>query len=147
MTPQSLLTMLPPSDDLPSSSSCELGALGSSSESGSESELLATFGRFSGEDTGSATTSARIVCLHADRCGGCPLIALPYGEQLAMKRGRVVQSASHYPTLELVYTEPVTAADPIVEYRTRAKLNALGKVVKPDLSAQLLAQGAGAKRP
>ena len=62
------------------------------------------------------------MCEHADRCGGCPIIALPYGEQLAMKRGRVVQSASRYPTLELVYTEPVAAADPIVEYRTRAKL-------------------------
>lgn len=64
----------------------------------------------------------RVVCEHADRCGGCPIIALPYGEQLAMKRGRVVQSASRYPTLELVYTEPVAAADPILEYRTRAKL-------------------------
>ncbi|MDB4943134.1 MAG: methyltransferase, TrmA family [Labilithrix sp.] len=62
------------------------------------------------------------MCEHADRCGGCPIIALPYGEQLAMKRGRVVQSASRYPTLELVYTEPVAAAHPIVEYRTRAKL-------------------------
>jgi 23S rRNA (uracil1939-C5)-methyltransferase len=64
----------------------------------------------------------RVVCEHADRCGGCPIIALPYAEQLAMKRGRVVQSASRYATLELVYTEPVAAADPIVEYRTRAKL-------------------------
>src|SRR6188472_1024497 len=65
---------------------------------------------------------ARVTCEHADRCGGCPIIALPYGEQLAMKRGRVVQSASRYPSLELVYTEPVSAADPVVEYRTRAKL-------------------------
>jgi len=65
---------------------------------------------------------ARVVCEHADRCGGCPVIGLPYGEQLAMKRGRVVQSASRYPTLELVYTEPVAPADPIIEYRTRAKL-------------------------
>ncbi|MBX3189738.1 MAG: methyltransferase [Labilithrix sp.] len=64
----------------------------------------------------------RVVCEHADRCGGCPIIGLPYGEQLAMKRGRVVQSVSRYPTLELVYTEPVSAAAPIVEYRTRAKL-------------------------
>jgi 23S rRNA (uracil1939-C5)-methyltransferase len=64
----------------------------------------------------------RVTCEHADRCGGCPVIALPYGEQLAMKRGRVVQSASRYPALELVYTEPVHAATPITEYRTRAKL-------------------------
>jgi 23S rRNA (uracil1939-C5)-methyltransferase len=88
----------------------------------SESELLSALGRFGGEDHGSAAMTARVVCVHADRCGGCPIIGLPYGEQLAMKRGRVVQSASRYPTLELVYTEPVAAADPIVEYRTRAKL-------------------------
>jgi 23S rRNA (uracil1939-C5)-methyltransferase len=65
---------------------------------------------------------ARVVCDHADRCGGCPIIGLSYGEQLALKRGRVVQSASRYPALELVYTEPVQPAEPIVEYRTRAKL-------------------------
>ncbi len=64
----------------------------------------------------------RVVCDHADRCGGCPIIGLPYGEQLALKRGRVVQSASRYPALELVYTEPVAPAEPITDYRTRAKL-------------------------
>ena len=63
-----------------------------------------------------------VACVHADRCGGCPIIALPYGEQLAMKRGRVVQSMSRYPALELVYTEPVQPAEPVVEYRTRAKM-------------------------
>ena len=84
------------------------------------SELLSALGH--GGDPGGVAMGERVVCEHADRCGGCPIIALPYGEQLAMKRGRVVQSASRYPTLELVYTEPVAAADPIVEYRTRAKL-------------------------
>ena len=74
------------------------------------------------ENEAATPMTERVTCEHADRCGGCPIIALPYGEQLAMKRGRVVQSASRYPTLELVYTEPVAAADPIVEYRTRAKL-------------------------
>ena len=64
----------------------------------------------------------RVACEHADRCGGCPVIALAYGEQLGMKRGRVVQSAARYPSLELVYTEPVQPAEPIVGYRTRAKL-------------------------
>ena len=34
--------------------------------------------------------ATRVTCEHADRCGGCPIIALPYGEQLALKRGRVV---------------------------------------------------------
>ena len=32
-----------------------------------------------------AAPDERVVCEHADRCGGCPIIALPYGEQLAMK--------------------------------------------------------------
>jgi 23S rRNA (uracil1939-C5)-methyltransferase len=80
----------------------------------------------------------RVVCEHADRCGGCPIIGLPYGEQLSMKRGRVVQSASRYPTLELVYTEPVSAADPIIEYRTRAKL-----IVATGAKLGLYAKGGG----
>lgn len=75
---------------------------------------------------GSSTTSDMkdevVRCDHADRCGGCPILSLPYGEQLLVKRGRVVQSVSRYPTLELVYTEPLVPADPITGYRTRAKL-------------------------
>ncbi len=67
-----------------------------------------------------------VVCEHADRCGGCPLIELPYGEQLAHKRGRVVQSVSRYPSLELLYTEPVASANALVGYRTRAKLIVAG---------------------
>ena len=86
----------------------------------SETELLSALAP--PDESSASAMSERVVCEHADRCGGCPIIALPYGEQLAMKRGRVVQSASRYPTLELVYTEPVAAADPIVAYRTRAKL-------------------------
>lgn len=79
----------------------------------SEAELLSG---------GAPPDMQRIVCDHADRCGGCPIIGLPYGEQLALKRGRVVQSASRYRALELVYTDPVAPAEPIVGYRTRAKL-------------------------
>ncbi|MDB4936965.1 MAG: methyltransferase, TrmA family [Labilithrix sp.] len=93
------------------------------------------------EDSASGMTermTERVLCEHADRCGGCPIIGLPYGEQLAMKRGRVVQSASRYPTLELVYTEPVAAADPIVEYRTRAKL-----IVSSGSKLGLYAKGGG----
>src|SRR5437870_3762471 len=86
--------------------------------SGASAELISAL--VPGDEPSSATE--RVVCEHADRCGGCPVIGLPYGEQLSMKRGRVVQSASRYSSLELVYTEPVAAAEPIVEYRTRAKL-------------------------
>jgi 23S rRNA (uracil1939-C5)-methyltransferase len=80
----------------------------------------------------------RVSCEHADRCGGCPVIGLPYGEQLGLKRGRVVQSVSRYPSLELVYTEPVHPANPIVEYRTRAKL-----IVAPSGKLGLYAKGGG----
>ncbi len=80
----------------------------------------------------------RVMCEHADRCGGCPVIALPYGEQLGLKRGRVVQSVARYAALELVYTEPVHAADPITQYRTRAKL-----IVAPGGKLGLYAKGGG----
>jgi 23S rRNA (uracil1939-C5)-methyltransferase len=80
----------------------------------------------------------RVACVHADRCGGCPIIALPYGEQLAMKRGRVVSSLARYPALELVYTEPVQPAEPVIEYRTRAKM-----IVAPGGKLGLYAKGGG----
>src|SRR5258708_24335011 len=80
----------------------------------------------------------RVICEHAERCGGCPIIGLPYAEQLAMKRGRVVQALARYPALELVYTEPVAPALPIVGYRTRAKL-----IVAPGGKVGLFAKGGG----
>ena len=63
---------------------------------------------------------------------------MSYAEQLALKRGRVVQSVSRYPALELLYTEPVAAADPITFYRTRAKL-----IVAPGPKVGLFAKGGG----
>jgi 23S rRNA (uracil1939-C5)-methyltransferase len=80
----------------------------------------------------------RITCEHADRCAGCPLIGLPYSEQLALKRGRVVQAVARYASLELVYTEPVAPAQPVVGYRTRAKL-----VTAPGGRVGLYARGGG----
>ncbi|MBS2013988.1 MAG: RsmD family RNA methyltransferase [Deltaproteobacteria bacterium] len=113
-----------------------MGTRGEERESmrASASELISVL--VPGDEHSSA--SERVVCEHADRCGGCPVIGLPYGEQLAMKRGRVVQSASRYPALELVYTEPVAAAEPIVEYRTRAKL-----IVSVGAKLGLYAKGGG----
>jgi 23S rRNA (uracil1939-C5)-methyltransferase len=63
-----------------------------------------------------------IQCAHAAECAGCPLIHLDYAQQLSSKRARVVTAMSHYPALELLYTRPVTPAEPIVGYRGRAKL-------------------------
>ena len=99
-----------------------LPLMASPASASSELLLALSAADASARDGDGVAMGERVVCEHADRCGGCPIIALPYAEQLAMKRGRVVQSASRYATLELVYTEPVAAADPIVEYRTRAKL-------------------------
>jgi 23S rRNA (uracil1939-C5)-methyltransferase len=63
---------------------------------------------------------------------------LPYSEQLALKRGRVVQSVSRYATLELIYTDAVAPAQPRVGYRTRAKL-----IVGAGARMGLFAKGGG----
>ncbi len=80
----------------------------------------------------------RVACEHAEPCGGCPVIGLPYSEQLTLKRGRVVQSVARYPSLELVYTDPVMPAQPVVGYRTRAKL-----IAGPGGTLGLFAKGGG----
>ena len=85
-----------------------------------------------------AAHEERVVCEHADRCGGCPIIGLSYADQLSLKRGRVVQSVARYAALELVYTEPVIAAQPLVGYRTRAKL-----IVAQGAKLGLFAKGGG----
>ena len=66
--------------------------------------------------------STLIECPHATECAGCPLIASDYAQQLETKRGRVTGAVAHYPSLELLYTQPVIPADPIIGYRGRAKL-------------------------
>ncbi len=63
-----------------------------------------------------------MACVHAERCGGCPMIGLAYADQLTHKRGRVVNALARYPSLAFVYADPVIEADPVVGYRTRAKL-------------------------
>ena len=91
-----------------------------------------------GATTAAPPSDQRVRCEHADRCGGCPIIALSYSEQLSLKRGRVVQSLARYPALELVYTDPVMPAEPIVSYRTRAKL-----IVATGAKVGLFAKGGG----
>ncbi|WP_235880230.1 pseudouridine synthase [Polyangium aurulentum] len=63
-----------------------------------------------------------IECVHAEQCGGCPLIGMDYAQQLTAKRARVVSAIVHYPALELLYTRQVVPGDQIVGYRGRAKL-------------------------
>jgi 23S rRNA (uracil1939-C5)-methyltransferase len=66
------------------------------------------------------------------------MIDLPYGEQLALKRGRVVQALARYPALGFLYTEGVLPAETRTAYRTRAKL-----IVAPGGHLGLFAKGGG----
>ncbi|HEX3769446.1 MAG TPA: RNA methyltransferase [Polyangiaceae bacterium] len=65
-----------------------------------------------------------VACEHSATCGGCPLIDLPYDEQRLRKHARVAEAFAAYPALGLgsARIAPVAAAQPIAEYRTRAKL-------------------------
>ena len=83
-------------------------------------------------------TEPSLTCRHAERCGGCPVIGLGYDAQLGYKRGRVVSAIARYPSLELTYTESTARAEPIVGYRTRAKL-----IVGPKGEVGLYAKGGG----
>jgi len=78
----------------------------------------------------------RIICEHAERCGGCPLIDLAYDEQLVHKRLRVEAAVARYPELPLLRVASTRAADPVVGYRTRAKL-----IVAPGGRVGLYAKG------
>lgn len=73
--------------------------------------------------------TSRVSCIHADRCPGCALIGLSYAEQLAEKRALVERALARHPELAQVAVEPTLAADPVVEYRVRAKLAVAGASV------------------
>jgi len=63
-----------------------------------------------------------VTCPHTPPCPGCPLIALPYGEQLDTKRRSVLAVAARFAELGACRVEGTRQADPIVGYRARAKL-------------------------
>ncbi len=62
-----------------------------------------------------------VSCDHAEPCGGCPLIALTYAEQLAHKGRRVEETCARYQTFD-AQVDAVLGAEAITGYRTRAKL-------------------------
>ena len=68
-----------------------------------------------------ADSSARVTCVHADECPGCPLIGLPYAEQLAQKRARVTRVLGRFPELSGWDLPETVPADTVVGYRARAK--------------------------
>jgi 23S rRNA (uracil1939-C5)-methyltransferase len=86
----------------------------------------------------SADTEERVVCPHADRCSGCPLIDRPYADQLEYKRERLARAIAPYPSLRETAIEPPKAANPRTGYRTRAKL-----IVAPGAHIGLYAKGGG----
>jgi 23S rRNA (uracil1939-C5)-methyltransferase len=79
-----------------------------------------------------------VSCEHAERCGGCPLIGLSYGAQLAEKRRTIAAAFALYPALAPLPIEPVAVAEPVVGYRIRAKL-----MVAPPARVGLYAKGGG----
>lgn len=68
-------------------------------------------------------------CPHATVCGGCPLIGLPYGEQLEHKRQQVTALFSAFPELCQLAVLPPAPAQPSSGYRVRAKLVVDGTAV------------------
>jgi 23S rRNA (uracil1939-C5)-methyltransferase len=70
-----------------------------------------------------AVSAPEIVhCAHAALCPGCALIDRPLAAQLAAKAERVASAFAPFAALAALRPEPVRAADPVVDYRRRAKL-------------------------
>jgi 23S rRNA (uracil1939-C5)-methyltransferase len=74
-------------------------------------------------------SDAVVECPHGHECPGCPLLPLPYGAQLAAKHERVATAIRRFPELAKATIADIAAADPIVSYRTRAKLVASGPLL------------------
>src|SRR5436190_19630903 len=66
--------------------------------------------------------SHTVTCPHAAKCPGCPLIALDYPDQLQEKHKRVSSTLAPFSELAASHIPEVAPADPITEYRSRAKL-------------------------
>ncbi|HEY2735108.1 MAG TPA: pseudouridine synthase [Polyangiales bacterium] len=61
-------------------------------------------------------------CEHSERCGGCAFMGTPLRDQLKHKSARVGAALSPYSRLAALAIADTRAADPMLEYRTRAKL-------------------------
>jgi 23S rRNA (uracil1939-C5)-methyltransferase len=73
-----------------------------------------------------APSAVTIACVHAARCSGCALIGAPYGEQLVRKRAELAAALAPYWELRGLAPAATRAAEPVTEYRARAKLVASG---------------------
>ncbi|HKP59029.1 MAG TPA: hypothetical protein VJV78_20045, partial [Polyangiales bacterium] len=63
-----------------------------------------------------------IHCPHAERCGGCALIALGPDEQQRFKHERVARALGGYTPLVELQLSALQNAETVTHYRTRAKL-------------------------
>jgi 23S rRNA (uracil-5-)-methyltransferase RumA len=61
-------------------------------------------------------------CPHYPRCIGCPLINIPYPEQLSKKRDIVARALAGYSSLSSFDVPPVIASPQRLGYRSRVKL-------------------------
>lgn len=66
--------------------------------------------------------SGRSPCPHYPRCVGCPLIDVPYPQQLARKHAGVAQALAQFSSLRNVAVAPVVPSPQRFGYRTRVKL-------------------------
>jgi 23S rRNA (uracil1939-C5)-methyltransferase len=67
-----------------------------------------------------------IQCPHAGQCPGCAHIGRPYGEQLEEKKNRVQAALTAFSDLSGAEVTPAVPADPVTDYRQRAKLVVAG---------------------
>ncbi len=73
-------------------------------------------------DASTPTSLEPVHCPHADRCPGCPAIGLTYPAQLLLKRELVASALAKFDNTLTLQVPPPSAAQPIIGYRTRAKL-------------------------
>ena len=70
-----------------------------------------------------------VLCAHAIHCPGCPLIELPYAEQLELKRNTLRRALAVYPLVARAAVSDTVAADPVTDFRLRTKLVVRGSVL------------------
>jgi 23S rRNA (uracil1939-C5)-methyltransferase len=79
----------------------------------------------------SALRSRRPPCNESPECGGCPLIAMKYGDQKIWKRGMVLSELAKYPDLSGTLVHPLLSPLNLIHYRSTAKLTVAGKFSDP----------------
>ncbi|HEV8550727.1 MAG TPA: RsmD family RNA methyltransferase, partial [Polyangiaceae bacterium] len=68
-----------------------------------------------------------MLCPHSRTCPGCPLIERAYPAQLEHKRAVVARALARYAVLASPELAPTAPADPITDFRVRAKLVSDGR--------------------